>query len=91
MDSSFVEMLKRFLGILWMLLGLYVALDSVFGIHFSQLLGFGPYIDSLGKIQSPKLADHIFGWILLLVLTPIISFSLWAFGYLSIAGDYAKD
>jgi len=77
MDSAFFEFIKRLMGVVWIALGLYLAYDRV--------------NDSLVKISSVTLSDNIFGWVMLCVLTPIVAFSLVAFGYLSIMGDYAKD
>ncbi|MBL0691021.1 MAG: hypothetical protein JJV97_01645 [SAR324 cluster bacterium] len=74
---EFVEVIKRILGVGWIALGLYIGYDRI--------------IDSYAKITSGGLSDQIFGWILLLVLNPIIVFSLVVFGYFAVIGEYAKD
>jgi hypothetical protein len=66
--------LKKYAGILWILLGLYVGYDRV--------------LDSLTKIGSEKLEDRVFGWVVLLVLVPIIVGGLITFGRYALAGEY---
>lgn len=71
-----MNLLKRLLGPVWLLLALYVGYDRV--------------VDSLQKIASPNLDDRIFGWVVLLVLTPLIVSSLGLFGYYALRGEYNR-
>lgn len=71
-----MNFLKRLLGPVWILLAAYVGYDRV--------------VDSLEKIASPKPDDHIFGWVVLLVLTPLIVGSLGLFGYFALRGEYDR-
>lgn len=66
--------IKRYLGVLWILVGLFAAYNRI--------------TDSLQKIGSGVQADVIFGWIILLVLTPIITGSLFLFGMYCLQGEY---
>lgn len=75
--SNTIENVKKILGVVWILLGLYI--------------GYNRILDGYSKIISNSSSDQIFGWIMLLVLTPIMVFSLVAFGFLAITGEYAKD
>lgn len=68
--------IKKGLGVVWILLGLFAAYDRI--------------TDSLLKINSGVQADVIFGWIILLVLTPIITGSLLLFGMYCLQGEYAE-
>lgn len=69
-----MESLKKYLGILWILLGIYVGYDRI--------------TDSLTKIGSENLEDRVFGWVILLVLTPIIVGGLMLFGKYVLDGEY---
>lgn len=71
-----MESLKKYLGIFWILLGIYV--------------GYAQITDSLTKIGSDKLEDRVFGWIILCVLVPIVVGGLILFGKYALAGEY-KD
>lgn len=66
--------LKKYAGVVWIALGLYVGYDRV--------------LDSITKIGSEKLEDRVFGWIVLLVLVPIIVGGLVMFGRYALAGEY---
>lgn len=66
--------LKRFFGLLWIALGLYVGYDRI--------------VDSVAKISSENLENRIFGWVVLLVLTPLITGGLCLFGYYALKGEY---
>ena len=72
-----MNQLKKYLGVLWIALGLYVGYDRI--------------VDSLAKIGSDKLEDRVFGWVVLLVLTPIIVGGLILFGRYALAGEYADE
>ena len=65
------------MGIVWILLGVLVAYNRV--------------TDSLTKIASDKLEDRVFGWVVLLVLVPIVVGGLITFGRYALAGDYDED
>ncbi len=77
MESKFVELIKRVLGVVWVALGLFIAYTGI--------------ETSIVKITSGNSSDIIFGWIILLILTPLIVGSLFLFGWLSVTGEYAKD
>lgn len=72
-----MELLKKYAGLVWIGLGLYVGYDRI--------------IDSLTKIGSDKLEDRVFGWVVLLVLTPIIVGGLILFGKYALEGEYSAD
>lgn len=69
--------LKKALGVVWILLGLYIGYDRL--------------ADSLSKIASDKPDDRIFGWVVLLVLTPIVVGGLVLFGWYSLRGEYTEE
>jgi hypothetical protein len=77
-----METLKKYLGVVWILLGIYVGYDRI--------------RDSLAKIGSNTLEDHVFGYVVLCVLVPIIVGGLILFGKYALDGEYknghrAKD
>jgi hypothetical protein len=69
--------LKKYLGVVWILLGAYVGYDRI--------------LDSLTKIGSDKLEDRVFGWVILGVLAPIIVVGLILFGKYAFDGEYSTD
>ena len=69
--------LKKYLGVVWILLGLYVGYDRI--------------TDSLAKISSDKLEDHVFGYVVLLVLVPIVVGGLILFGKYALDGEYTDE
>jgi hypothetical protein len=69
-----MEQLKKYLGVLWILLGIYVGYDRI--------------TDSLTKIASDKLEDRVFGWVVLCVLVPIVVGGLILFGKYALDGEY---
>ncbi len=69
-----MKALKKYMGIVWIILGLAVAYNRT--------------MDSLVKISSENLEDRVFGWVVLLVLTPIIVGGLLTFGRYALAGEY---
>lgn len=71
-----MQALKKYLGIVWILLGLYVGYDRL--------------TDSLVKISSDKLEDRVFGWVVLLVLTPIVVGGLILFGTYALNSEYTS-
>lgn len=66
--------LKKYLGVVWILLGIYVGYDRI--------------TDSLVKIGSDKLEDRVFGWVILCVLAPIVVGGLILFGKYALDGEY---
>ena len=69
-----MESAKKYLGVVWMLLGVYV--------------GYNRITDSLVKIGSDKLEDRVFGWVVLCVLVPIVVGGLILFGKYALDGEY---
>lgn len=72
-----MEAIKKYMGIVWILLGVYVAYNRI--------------TDSLVKIGSEKLEDRVFGWVVLVVLVPIVVGGLITFGRYALAGDFDED
>jgi hypothetical protein len=72
-----MEALKKYVGIVWILLGLYVGYDRI--------------LDSLTKISSDKLEDRVFGWVVLCVLVPIVVGGLILFGKYALDGEYTEE
>ncbi|GAB3012653.1 DUF6814 family protein [Spirosoma pulveris] len=72
-----MKSIKKYMGVVWILLGLLVAYDRI--------------LDSLVKIASEKLEDNVFGWVVLLVLVPIVVGGLITFGRYALAGDYDEE
>jgi hypothetical protein len=70
-----MDTVKRFLGIIWILLAAAVGYFCIFK--------FG-----VPKITSGKQDDLVFGIIILFILTPIIVGGLAVFGYYSFKGEY---
>lgn len=70
-----MRVVKKYLGIFWMLLGL--------GVGYFNIIEFG-----LPKLQSGKQEDLVFGIINLFILTPIIVGGLVTFGYYALSGEY---
>ena len=72
-----MESLKKYSGIAWILLGIYV--------------GYAQVTDSITKIGSDKLEDRVFGWIILCVLVPIVVGGLILFGKYALEGEFKED
>ncbi|KFF16259.1 DUF6814 family protein [Flavobacterium hydatis] len=72
-----MDVLKRILGILWIILSIAAAYFCIFE--------FG-----LPKLVSDKQDDLVFGIIILFILTPLIVLGLGTFGYFSLMGEYDK-
>ena len=66
---------KRYLGLFWMVLAIFVA--------YFNLFEFG-----IPKLQSGKQEDLVFGIIYLFILSPIIVGGLITFGYYVLSGEY---
>ena len=73
--SKNIKTIKRWLGIVWMLLGLAAAYLGVFEL-------------GLPKIFSGNQEDLIFGIIMLCVITPVTSIGLFFFGKYALQGEY---
>ena len=73
-----MDQVKKILGIVWILLALVVAY-------------YGLTVFGIPKIMSDKQEDHVFGWIILTVLMPIIVGGLAIFGWYSFTGEYSDD
>lgn len=72
-----MKAIKKYMGIVWILMGVLVAYNRI--------------TDSLIKIGSDKLEDRVFGWVVLLVLVPIVVGGLITFGRYALAGDYDEE
>lgn len=71
--------LKKMLGIVWILLALATAY-------------FGVAVLGLPKFATGKQEDLVFGIIIMIVLTPIVTGGLLIFGRYALSGEYdAKD
>ncbi|MDA3614896.1 DUF6814 family protein [Polluticaenibacter yanchengensis] len=73
-----LEAIKKYLGLVWMALAIVAAYYCI-GV-------FG-----WPKITSGLQEDNVFGWIILLVLTPIIVGGLFMFGYFAFTNEYKKE
>lgn len=72
-----MQQFKKYLGVLWILLGVYVAFYGV--------------TDSWTKIHSANLEDRVFGYVVLLVLVPIVVGGLILFGKYALDGEYNSN
>ncbi|MFD1768545.1 DUF6814 family protein [Sphingobacterium suaedae] len=73
-----MEVIKKFLGLVWIMLALAAA--------YFCIIKFG-----LPKLNTGHQEDLVFGIIILFILTPIISIGLAVFGYFALKGEYARD
>lgn len=71
-----MKSIRKYVGLIWIALGLYVGYDRI--------------TDSTTKIGSENLEDRVFGWVVLLVLTPIIVGGLLLFGKYALEGEYDR-
>lgn len=67
--------IRKILGIVWILLALATAY-------------FGVFILGIPKLTSGKPDDYIFGGIIMIILTPIITGGLLIFGKYAFSGEY---
>ncbi len=74
-QSTIKQKIKRWLGIIWMLLGLAAAYYGIVEL-------------GLPKIKSGSQDDLIFGIIVMLIITPVATFSLFLFGKYAWQGEY---
>jgi len=70
--------IKKILGVVWILLALATAY-------------FGIAVLGLPKFASGKQEDLVFGIIIMLVLTPIITGGLLIFGRYALSGEYDTE
>lgn len=73
--SSKTNQLKRWLGVVWIGLGIVAA-------------WFGIFKMGIPKIMSGNQEDIVFGIIMMLIITPIAAFGLFLFGKYSLQGEY---
>jgi nitric oxide reductase large subunit len=73
-----MDLIKKALGIVWIVLGLAAAYFSITAL-------------GLPKLTSGKSDDLVFGIIILFVLTPIITGGLLVFGMYSLQGEYNDE
>ena len=71
-----MDSVKKILGVVWIILAMVVAY-------------FGLTVFGIPKIMSDKQEDHVFGWIILTILMPIIVGGLGVFGWYSATGEYS--
>jgi MFS family permease len=74
-NSSKTNQLKRWLGIVWMALGLVAA-------------WFGIFKMGIPKIISGSQEDIVFGIIMMIIITPVAAIGLILFGKYSLQGEY---
>lgn len=70
--------IKKILGVVWILLALATAY-------------FGIAVLGLPKFASGKQEDLVFGIIIMLVLTPIVTGGLLIFGRYALSGEYDSE
>ncbi len=73
-----MEIIKKILGILWIILALLAA--------YFCIVKFG-----VPKLQTGHQEDIVFGIIIVFILTPIISIGLGLFGYYALTGEYKNS
>jgi len=70
-----MDIIKKFLGIIWIGLALAAAWFCIF-------------VFGLPKLSTGRQEDLVFGIIILFVLTPLIVAGLAAFGWFALKGEY---
>ena len=70
-----MDIIKKFLGIIWIGLALAAAWFCIF-------------VFGLPKLSTGRKEDLVFGIIILFVLTPLIVAGLAAFGWFALKGEY---
>ncbi|MCA5006212.1 DUF6814 family protein [Sphingobacterium bovistauri] len=70
-----MELLKKILGVVWILLSLLTAYFCIVEFGFP-------------KLQTGHQEDLVFGLIIVFILTPIVSLGLGVFGYYALKGEY---
>lgn len=76
--NAAMDQLKKWLGIVWMVAGLFVAWFGVFEIGLPRLL-------------SSSTEDLVFGSILTFIITPVSAAGLFLFGLYAIRGEYSSQ
>ena len=70
-----MEIIKRILGVIWIMLAILTA--------YFCIVRFG-----LPKLSTGHQEDLVFGLIIVFILTPIVSIGLAIFGYFALKGEY---
>jgi MFS family permease len=78
LNSSKTNQIKRWMGIVWLLLGLVAA-------------WFGIFKMGIPKIMSGNQQDIVFGIIMMLIITPVAAIGLILFGKYSLQGEYDEE
>lgn len=73
-----MNQLKKFLGVIWIALGLVVAY-------------FGLTVFGIPKLTSGKQEDLVFGIIICFILLPVVAGGLLIFGKYSMQGEYDEE
>lgn len=73
-----MDSIKKILGMVWLLMAAVVA-----------YYGFTEF--GIPKVMSDKQEDHVFGWIILTILMPIIVGGLGMFGWYAVKGEYSQE
>lgn len=73
-----MNQLKKFLGVIWIALGLVVAY-------------FGLTVFGIPKLTSGKQEDLVFGIIICFILLPVVAGGLLIFGKYSMQGEYHEE
>ena len=73
-----MNQLKKFLGVIWIALGLVVAY-------------FGLTVFGIPKLTSGKQEDLVFGIIICFILLPVVAGGLLIFGKYSMRGEYDEE
>jgi hypothetical protein len=73
-----MNLIKRILGIVWILLALAVA-------------WFGLTVLGIPKLASGKQEDLVFGIIICFILLPVVAGGLFIFGKYSLQGEYDQE
>jgi hypothetical protein len=72
-----MDVIKKFLGVIWLLLSVVTAYFCIF-------------VFGVPKLLTGKQEDLVFGLIILVILTPIIVGGLAMFGYFAVKGEYSR-
>ncbi len=72
-----MDIIKKFLGAIWLLLSVVTAYFCIF-------------VFGVPKLLTGKQEDLVFGLIILVILTPIIVGGLAMFGYFAVKGEYSS-
>ncbi|MGH2565583.1 MAG: DUF6814 family protein, partial [Ginsengibacter sp.] len=75
LPAAAINQIKKWLGIVWMLLGLLAVWYGIFKI-------------GVPKIMSGKQEDIVFGIIIMFIITPVSAIGLFFFGKYALQGEY---